>query len=169
MLCRLVCTYEPEEIKAMALTQMKETAKVSLGKKANHEVCGEVESRFKEVESRSEVVESRFEEEDSSETLTRAKLEEMNRDLFKETLKPIKQVHEEADLAKREIDEIVGSPTRIPTVQSDVGGYSRGRNQERKGEMGDDMRCLYTTVTVQRSVHGGEQCRTTIWTVCRIW
>ena len=64
----------------------------------------------------------------------------MNRDLFKETLQPIQRVPEDADLAKKEVDEIVpvGSPTRIPRIQFHIGGYPRGRNQEQRGEMGDN-------------------------------
>ena len=64
-------------------------------------------------------------------------------------------------MTKRKIDEIVpvGSPTEIPKDQSHFGGFPRRRTQERKEEMGDNMRCLYTTVTMPRSVHCGEDCR----------
>merc|ERR1712142_77714 len=51
-------------------------------------------------------VESLFEGEDFTETLTRAKFEELNMDLFKGTLKPVQKVLEDADLTKKEIDEI---------------------------------------------------------------
>merc|ERR1712013_609115 len=61
-------------------------------------------------------VESLFEGEDFSETLTRAKFEELNMDLFRGTLKPVQKVLEDADLTKKEVDEIVlvGGSTRIP-------------------------------------------------------
>ena len=52
-------------------------------------------------------VESLFEGEDFSETLTRAKFEELNMDLFRVTLKPVQKVLEDADLTKKEVDEIV--------------------------------------------------------------
>ena len=52
-------------------------------------------------------VESLFEGEDFSETLTRAKFEELNMDLFRGTLKPVQKVLEDADLTKKEVDEIV--------------------------------------------------------------
>ena len=52
-------------------------------------------------------VESLFEGEDFSETLTRAKFEELNMDLFRGTLKPVQQVLGDADLTKKEVDEIV--------------------------------------------------------------
>jgi len=56
---------------------------------------------------------------DFSETLTRAKFEELNMDLFRKTMKPVEQVLKDAGLKKDDIDEIVlvGGSTRIPKVQ----------------------------------------------------
>ncbi|KAI0743771.1 heat shock protein 70 [Daedaleopsis nitida] len=56
---------------------------------------------------------------DFSETLTRAKFEELNLDLFRRTMKPVEQVLKDAKLRKEDIDEIVlvGGSTRIPKVQ----------------------------------------------------
>ncbi|MCJ1430897.1 ATPase with role in protein import into the ER, partial [Xylographa pallens] len=56
---------------------------------------------------------------DFSETLTRAKFEELNMDLFKKTLKPVEQVLKDAKVKKNEINDIVlvGGSTRIPKVQ----------------------------------------------------
>lgn len=56
---------------------------------------------------------------DFSETLTRAKFEELNMDLFKKTLKPVEQVLKDAGVKKGEVDDIVlvGGSTRIPKVQ----------------------------------------------------
>lgn len=64
-------------------------------------------------------IESFIDGEDFSETLTRARFEELNMDLFRSTLKPVKKVMEDADLTKKDIDEIVlvGGSTRIPKVQ----------------------------------------------------
>merc|ERR1712015_256617 len=47
-------------------------------------------------------VESLFEGEDFSVTLTRAKFEELNMDLFRGTLKPVQKVLEDADLTKKD-------------------------------------------------------------------
>ena len=57
---------------------------------------------------------------DFSETLTRAKFEELNNDLFKKTLKPVEQVLKDAKMKKTDIDDIVlvGGSTRIPKVQA---------------------------------------------------
>jgi heat shock protein 5 len=56
---------------------------------------------------------------DFSETLSRAKFEELNNDLFKKTLKPVSNVLKDAGIKKSGVDEIVmvGGSTRIPKVQ----------------------------------------------------
>jgi heat shock protein 5 len=43
---------------------------------------------------------------DFSETLTRAKFEELNADLFRKTLKPVEQVLKDANVKREEIDEV---------------------------------------------------------------
>merc|ERR1712070_1170416 len=65
-------------------------------------------------------IEAFHEGNDMSETLTRAKFEELNNDLFKKTLKPVEQVLKDAKMKKSDIDDIVlvGGSTRIPKVQS---------------------------------------------------
>jgi len=62
---------------------------------------------------------------DLSETLTRARFEELNNDLFKKTLGPVGRVLSDADVEKDEVDEIVlvGGSTRIPKVQSLISEY----------------------------------------------
>ena len=74
-------------------------------------------------------IESFFEGEDFSETLTRARFEELNIDLFRSTLKPVQKVMEDGDLQKSDIHEIilVGGSTRIPKVQQLVKEYFGGK------------------------------------------
>jgi heat shock protein 5 len=64
-------------------------------------------------------INSLFENQDFSETFTRSRFEELNIDLFKNTLIPVKKVLQDASLKKSDIDEIilVGGSTRIPKVQ----------------------------------------------------
>ncbi|KAL4843029.1 hypothetical protein H8958_002285 [Nasalis larvatus] len=64
-------------------------------------------------------IDSFCEGEDFSETLTPAKFEELNMDLFQSTMKPIQKVLEDSDLKKSDIDKIalVGGSTRIPKIQ----------------------------------------------------
>ncbi|XP_041368976.1 endoplasmic reticulum chaperone BiP-like [Gigantopelta aegis] len=64
-------------------------------------------------------IEALFDGKDFSETLTRAKFEELNSDLFRSTLKPVKKALEDAAMKEEDIDEIVlvGGSTRIPKIQ----------------------------------------------------
>jgi len=64
-------------------------------------------------------IESFFDGQDMSETLTRAKFEELNADLFKKTLGPVQKVLDDSGLKKSSINELVlvGGSTRIPKVQ----------------------------------------------------
>lgn len=74
-------------------------------------------------------IEAFFDGIDFSETLTRAKFEEINLDLFRKTLKPVEQVLKDAKVAKNEVDDIVlvGGSTRIPKVQELLETYFKGK------------------------------------------
>lgn len=63
-------------------------------------------------------IEAFFDGEDFSETLTRARFEELNMDLFRSTLKPVEKVLEDADIKIDGVNEVVmvGGSTRIPKV-----------------------------------------------------
>lgn len=78
-------------------------------------------------------VESLFDGEDFSETLTRAKFEELNMDLFRATLKPVQKVLEDSDLKKDDVHEIVlvGGSTRIPKVQQLIKEFFNGKEPSR--------------------------------------
>lgn len=78
-------------------------------------------------------IESFHDGEDFSETLTRAKFEELNNDLFKKTLGPVQRVLEDSKLKKNEIDEIVlvGGSTRIPKVQQLLKEFFNGKEPNR--------------------------------------
>jgi len=101
-------------------------------------------------------VESLIDGEDFSETLTRAKFEELNMDLFRGTLKPVQKVLEDADLTKKDIDEIVlvGGSTRIPKVQSLVKEFFNGKEPSRG--INPDEAVAYGAA-VQAGVLSGEQ------------
>jgi len=87
---------------------------------------------------------------DFSETLTRARFEELNNDLFKKTMGPVGRVMEDADLSKSEVDEIVlvGGSTRIPKVQQLISDYFGGKEPS-KGINPDEA------VAYGASVQGG--------------
>jgi chaperone protein DnaK len=101
-------------------------------------------------------IESFFEGNDFSETLTRAKFEELNMDLFRSTMKPVQKVLEDADLQKKEVDEIVlvGGSTRIPKVQQLVKEFFNGKEPSRG--INPDEAVAYGAA-VQAGVLSGEQ------------
>merc|ERR1719266_2020452 len=77
-------------------------------------------------------VESLFDGQDFSETLTRAKFEELNMDLFRSTMKPVKKVLEDGDMKISDVNEIilVGGSTRIPKSNNWSKNFLRGRNHQ---------------------------------------
>jgi len=78
-------------------------------------------------------IESFFDGEDFSETLTRAKFEELNMDLFRATMVPVQKVLADANMNKKEVDEIVlvGGSIRIPKIQSLVKEFFNGKEPSR--------------------------------------
>ncbi|VDK62893.1 unnamed protein product [Onchocerca ochengi] len=101
-------------------------------------------------------IESLYENEDFSETLTRAKFEELNMDLFRATMKPVQKVLEDSDLKKNEIDEIVlvGGSTRIPKVQQLLKEFFNGKEPSRG--INPDEAVAYGAA-VQAGVISGEE------------
>merc|ERR1719439_397109 len=65
----------------------------------------------------------------SSETLTRARFEELCIDLFKKTLTPVQKVMDDSEMKKSEIDEVVlvGGSTSIPKVQTLLKDFFNGK------------------------------------------
>ena len=74
-------------------------------------------------------IDSFFEGEEFSEALSRAKFEDLNLELFKSTLKPVRKVLEDAGLKKEQIHEIVlvGGSTRIPRIKQLVRDFFDGK------------------------------------------
>ncbi|CAF5183785.1 unnamed protein product [Rotaria magnacalcarata] len=101
-------------------------------------------------------IESFFDNEDFSETLTRAKFEELNMDLFRSTMKPVQKVLEDADLKKTDIAEVVlvGGSTRIPKVQQLVKEFFDGKEPSRG--INPDEAVAYGAA-VQAGVLSGEE------------
>merc|ERR1712054_303930 len=78
-------------------------------------------------------IEALFDGEDFSESLTRARFEELCADLFKKTLGPVKNVMDDSGLKKTQVDEVVlvGGSTRIPKVQSLIKDFFNGKEPNR--------------------------------------
>ncbi|TKA81891.1 78 kDa glucose-regulated protein [Cryomyces minteri] len=106
----------------------KNNVDISKNQKTMGKLKREVEKAKRTLSSQKSTrieIESFFEGNDFSETLTRAKFEELNNELFKRTLKPVDQVLKDAKLKKTDIDDIVlvGGSTRIPKVQEMLREY----------------------------------------------
>merc|ERR1712217_737839 len=118
-------------------TFQKKTSKdISGDKRATQRLRREVEKAKRALSSVHQThveIESLFENTDLSETLTRARFEEINSDLFKKTLGPVKQVLEDSGLKQSEVDEIVlvGGSTRIPKVQKLIKDFFGGKEPSR--------------------------------------
>jgi len=93
---------------------------------------------------------------DFAETLTRAKFEELNIDLFRRTMKPVEQVMKDAGVKKDEIDDIVlvGGSTRIPKVQQLLKEYFNGKEPS-KGINPDEA--VAYGAAVQGGILSGEE------------
>jgi heat shock protein 5 len=105
-------------------------------------------------------IEGLIEGTDFSETLTRARFEELNLDLFKKTLGPVQKVLDDADMGKSEVDEIVlvGGSTRIPKVQTLLKEHFDGKEPSR-GVNPDEA--VAFGAAVQGGILGGESSEAT--------
>jgi len=116
----------------MKVIKKKENRDISTDKRAIQKLKRDVEKAKRALSSQHEAkieIEDLVEGYDFSETLTRAKFEEINADLFKKTLEPLKLALEGSDLKKNEIDEIVlvGGSTRIPKIRQLVKEFFGGK------------------------------------------
>merc|ERR1712176_295024 len=93
---------------------------------------------------------------DFQETLTRARFEELNNDLFRKTLKPVATVLKDAVMKKGDIDEVVlvGGSTRIPKVQKLVKDFFNGKEPNRG--INPDEAVAYGAA-VQAGILGGSE------------
>merc|ERR1712232_1178599 len=116
--------------------QKKHGKDMSKDKRAIQKLRREVEKTKRALSSTHQgrvEIEALFDGVDFSETLTRARFEEINNDLFKNTLGPVKQVMEDSGLKKTQIDEIVlvGGSTRIPKIQQLIKDFFNGKEPNR--------------------------------------
>jgi endoplasmic reticulum chaperone BiP len=118
------------------LVKKRDNLDISSDKRALQKLRREVERVKRTLSAQHQArleIEGLMEGLDFSETLTRARFEELNIDLFKKTLGPVQKVMEDADLSKSEVDEIVlvGGSTRIPKVQQLLKEYFDGKEPSR--------------------------------------
>ncbi|KAI8646330.1 hsp71-like protein [Parasitella parasitica] len=74
-------------------------------------------------------IDSLFEGVDFYTSLTRARFEELNQDLFRNTMEPVEKVLRDAKIDKANVNDIVlvGGSTRIPKVQKMVSDFFNGK------------------------------------------
>merc|ERR1719439_445082 len=120
----------------MKVFEKKHKKDMSKDKRSIQKLRREVEKTKRALSSTHQArieIEALFDGVDFSETLTRARFEEINNDLFKNTLGPVKQVMEDSGLKKTQVDEIVlvGGSTRIPKVQQLIKDFFGGKEPSR--------------------------------------
>ncbi|QWU86336.1 hypothetical protein CA3LBN_000554 [Candidozyma haemuli] len=93
---------------------------------------------------------------DFSETISRAKFEELNIASFKKTLKPVERVLKDANVKKTDIDDIVlvGGSTRIPKIQELIEKFFDGKKASKS--INPDEAVAYGAA-VQAGVLSGEE------------
>jgi heat shock protein 5 len=114
------------------LIKKKHNKDISKDKRAIQKIKREVEKAKRALSSTHEAkieIESLYEGLDFSEVLTRARFEELNSDLFKNTLGPVQTALDDSGLKKNQIDEIVlvGGSTRIPKIRQLVKDFFNGK------------------------------------------
>ena len=74
-------------------------------------------------------VDSLFDGIDFNSSLTRARLEELNMDLFRKTMEPVEKVLRDANMSKSQIHDVVlvGGSTRIPKIQQLLSDFFNGK------------------------------------------
>merc|ERR1719321_397264 len=120
----------------MKLFKKKNKKDMSKDKRAIQKLRREVERVKRTLSSQHQArleVESLHDGIDFSETLTRARFEELNIDLFKKTLTPVGKVMSDGGIKKGDVDEmvLVGGSTRIPKVQQLLKDYFNGKEPNR--------------------------------------
>ena len=114
----------------------KEGVDIKSDSRALQKLKAEVEKAKRDLSSVQSVkiyIEGLIDGKDFEENLTRAKFEELCNDLFKNTLKPVETVLDDAGLKKSEVDEIVlvGGSTRIPKIQKLIKDFFNGKEPNR--------------------------------------
>lgn len=140
------------------LIKRKYSKDISNDKKALGKLRKECERAKRALSNQHQVrieIESLFDGIDFSEPLTRARFEELNMDLFKKTMSPVKKALEDANLKKTDIDELVlvGGSTRIPKVQQLLKDFFDGK-EPNKGVNPDEA--VAYGAAVQGAILGGE-------------
>merc|ERR1711939_422032 len=120
----------------MKVFEKKHKKDMTKDKRAIQKLRREVEKTKRALSSTHQArleIEALFDGVDFSESLTRARFEELSADLFKKTLGPVKNVMDDSGLKKTQVDEVVlvGGSTRIPKVQALMKDFFNGKEPNR--------------------------------------
>ena len=140
------------------LIKRKHGKDISSDSKAVQKLRREAERAKRTLSNQHQVrveIEALFDGMDFSEPLTRARFEELNNDLFRKTMGPVKKAMDDAGMKKSEIDEIVlvGGSTRIPKVQDLLRDFFDGK-EPNKGVNPDEA--VAYGAAVQGGILSGE-------------
>jgi heat shock protein 5 len=138
---------------ASKLIKKKHSTDITKNKSAIQKLKTEIEKAKRTLSSSVQStmeVEELVEGIDFKESLTRAKFEELNMDLFKKTMTPVEKVMTDGGMKKTEIHDVVlvGGSTRIPKIQQLIKDYFNGK-EPNKGINPDEA------VAYGASVQGG--------------
>ncbi|KAL2231226.1 luminal-binding protein 5 [Sesamum indicum] len=141
------------------LIKKKHNKDISQDKKALGKLRKECERAKRALSSQHQVrveIESLFDGKDFSESLTRARFEELNMDLFRKTMEPVKKALKDAKLKVSDIHEIVlvGGSTRIPKVRQLLKEHFGGK-EPNKGVNPDEA--VAHGATIQGGIITGEE------------
>jgi len=100
-------------------------------------------------------IDSFFEGIDFFTSISRARFEEMNMDLFRKTMEPVEKVIRDSKIAKNRVHDVVlvGGSTRIPKVQSLLQEYFNGKAPSR--EINPDEAVAYGAAVQAAILTGG--------------
>ncbi len=131
---------------------------ISKNKSAIQKLKSEIEKAKRSLSSSPQAtveIEELVEGLDLKETLSRAKFEGLNMDLFKKTMDPVEKVMTDGGMKKSEIHEVVlvGGSTRIPKIQQLIKDYFNGK-EPNKGINPDEA--VAYGAAVQGGILGGE-------------
>jgi len=105
-------------------------------------------------------IDALFDGSDFYSKLTRARFEEMNRDLFEKCLEPVRKVLSDSGIAARDVHDIVlvGGSTRIPKVQQLVQDFFGGKELNRS--INPDEAVAYGAAVQAHILSGGKSEKT---------
>lgn len=139
------------------LIKKKHDTDVSKNKSAIQKLKAELEKAKRTLSSSVQAtieIEELVEGLDFKETITRAKFEELNLDLFKKTITPVEKVMTDSGMKKTDIHDVVlvGGSTRIPKVQQLIKDFFNGK-EPNKGINPDEA--VAYGAAVQGGILGG--------------